>query len=75
MTVKPSEKSKLDLYNAAYLRLLDTTLTELNARDNQATLRNIEKIICYGVQRIKTMPEYKDYDLAVSFQLICRLNH
>lgn len=74
MTAKPSEKCKFDLYNAAYLRVLDITLTELNAGDEQATLRNIEKIIWYGVKRIITMPEYKDYELAVSdFQSICSI--
>lgn len=71
MGVKSCEKNKFELYNAAYLRVLEKTLTELSEGDDQATLRNIEKIIWYGVKRIITMPKYKDYELAVSnFQFI-----
>ncbi|WP_107950963.1 hypothetical protein [Lysinibacillus parviboronicapiens] len=60
-------QNKHKLYGAAFRRILEKTMQQIDAGDKQAVKRNIEKIIWFGVKDIITSPKYDDYELNVSY--------
>lgn len=67
MVVRSNDKNKHKLYGAAFRRILDQTIQQIDDGDEQAVNNNIEKIIWYGVKDIITSPQHDDYELNISY--------